>query len=91
MLLKFIWLIMKKKGKVTKILKDYGDYTLFVSYELRTIKGDASSELVKCKPSKTYIAIQLARKIRTYPVSKPDSRGVCRTCPTPSPDMSGPP
>jgi hypothetical protein len=53
---------MKKKEKVMKIFEDYGDYILFASYELRTIKGDASSELVKCKSSKTHFQSNLPEK-----------------------------
>jgi hypothetical protein len=41
--------MIKKKGKVMKIFEDYGLFILFVSYELRTIKGHALGELVKCQ------------------------------------------
>jgi hypothetical protein len=39
-LLKFIWHTMMKKGKVAKTFEDYGALILFLSYKLRTIKGD---------------------------------------------------
>jgi hypothetical protein len=39
MLLKFIWPTLKKKEKVAKTFEDYIGFILFMSYELRTIKG----------------------------------------------------
>jgi hypothetical protein len=50
--LKSIWPTMKRKGKIAKIFEDYKVFILFMSYELRTIKGDTLGELVKCKTLK---------------------------------------
>jgi hypothetical protein len=37
--LKSLWPMMKKNGKVMKIFDDYGVFILFESLHLRTIKG----------------------------------------------------
>jgi hypothetical protein len=61
--LKSRWPMMKKKGKVIKIFGDYGVFILFQSSELRTIKGDALGELVKCKSTKTSSKPKLPEKL----------------------------
>jgi hypothetical protein len=53
---------MKKKGKVVKIFKDYGEFILFESNELRTIKGYALGESVKCKSSKSTSKLKIPEK-----------------------------
>jgi hypothetical protein len=53
---------MKKKGKAVKIFEYSGDFNFLVSYELRTIEGNALDELVKCKSSKTYFQSNLPEK-----------------------------
>jgi hypothetical protein len=65
-LLKSMWHTMNKKEKVTKIFEDMGVLILFVSKELRTIKGDTLGELVKCKSSKNIFQTNFSEN-RTYP------------------------
>jgi hypothetical protein len=45
----------KEKGKSHEDLWELKSFILFKSYELRTIKGDALDELVKCKISKSIL------------------------------------
>jgi hypothetical protein len=54
--------MIKKRGKVMKIFKDYEVFILFVFYELRTIKGDALSELVKCYLLKSISKLKFPEK-----------------------------
>jgi hypothetical protein len=59
-----------------------------VSYELHTIKGDTSSELVKYKSTKSYFQSNFLGKSGHIRPPKLGYKGVCQTCPTLSPDMS---
>jgi hypothetical protein len=53
----------EEMGKVMKVFEDYGVFSLIESQELRTIKGDALGELVKCKLSKPFSKPKFLEKL----------------------------
>jgi hypothetical protein len=80
---------MKKREKSRRFVR-IREILIYLCPRISVLsRGNPLGELVKCKSSKQFFQTNfLEKSILVWPKLL-DFRGVCQTCPTPCPDMSG--